>query len=297
MLLVKSSEIILKRRATRIMLESRLLTALREALGPLAHGAKIRKEGGMFIVELEEEGEAANRLRNVFGVHSLQMAVSVPSKIPDISEGCVKIGKEFRRGSSFALRVKRIGSHQFTSNDVANIVGKEVKERCKLKVDLDNPDNVIYISVREKTYISKGRITGVGGFPVGSQGAFVFVVSPRDPFLAGWMAMKKGGALILLAAYSDGKGRKRLEKMAKFLEWWHVGKKMMVFFVKMKKLDRRALAAAGKRLAGKERANGVVFPQNDIRTALLFPNILFPLVGFEDGEVKKIEKDILKRVQ
>jgi len=67
---------------------------------------------------------------------------------------------------SFAVRCERIGSHSFTSLDVARVIGQAVIDSyletrgVRLRVDLDNPDIELYALVRHNEVIIGVNTTG-----------------------------------------------------------------------------------------------------------------------------------------
>ncbi|WP_456371532.1 THUMP domain-containing protein [Methanocaldococcus sp.] len=66
--------------------------------------------------------------------------------------------KEFIKGKSFVVRCNRRGQHNFTSEELENIIGKYILDNFKnlnLKVDLKNWDFKVNIEIlQDKTYIS-----------------------------------------------------------------------------------------------------------------------------------------------
>lgn len=111
MLMVKYSEILLKSKMTRVMLERMLERNVRCALSGLSF--KLSRGGGVFLIESGEDRECAERLKKVFGVVYVSVCDAVPAEVDVIAEKCVEIGGKFRRDSSFAIRARRVGGAQF----------------------------------------------------------------------------------------------------------------------------------------------------------------------------------------
>ena len=100
---------------------------------------------------------------------------------------------------SFAIRATRTGNHDFTSQDIAIIVGNAVVKETKASVDLNNPDFELFIEVRQEyTYIFIEKYAGPGGMPVGSQGCVLSLIDTKKDILASWYLMKRGCKIIFL---------------------------------------------------------------------------------------------------
>ncbi|MDK2782236.1 MAG: tRNA acetyltransferase [Archaeoglobi archaeon] len=65
-----------------------------------------------------------------------------------IAEICGKVAGEIPPGSSFAVRVKRRGKHDFSSKDIENLAGAEIlKRREDLRVNLSAPDFIVKVEI------------------------------------------------------------------------------------------------------------------------------------------------------
>ncbi|ABL79167.1 SPOUT family RNA methylase [Thermofilum pendens] len=77
------------------------------------------------------------------------------ASIEEIVRCAVGISAGISREESFAVRTVRRGSHGFTSLDVNVAVGSAVKEATGARVDLENPDKVIFVQIlQDKAYLS-----------------------------------------------------------------------------------------------------------------------------------------------
>ncbi|MFP4143228.1 MAG: THUMP domain-containing protein [Thermoplasmata archaeon] len=111
-------------------------------------------------------------------------------------------GREFARDiyGSFAIRARRTGVHDFSSQDVEAEVGEAVlQEYPNLEVDLDDPENELHIEVRHSdTYVFTETKDAPGGLPVGSQGKVAAYVKDERDFLAAWLIMRRGARLYVI---------------------------------------------------------------------------------------------------
>ncbi|QLJ52297.1 MAG: thiamine biosynthesis protein ThiI [Candidatus Fermentimicrarchaeum limneticum] len=256
MLLVRYSEIMLKSRMTRVILGRMLERNIRVALG--RRRLKVGRDGGLFYIETEDEQECADRLRKVFGVAYISVCEVVPAEVEGIAKKCVEIGREFRSGSSFAIRARRVGEHPFSSTEICVETGRRMLEELrnrKLKVDLEEPDEEVFVYVRERrAFISRGRVKAYGGMPIGSQGKVVAMINNRNSYLAAWMMMRRGCELI--AVFSTKRGEGLAEKLME----WHIGRDMGMHDLRKKhaKLDGKRLLMEAGRIARESGALGVV---------------------------------------
>lgn len=153
------------------------------------------------------EGEAdPNLLKKIFGIVSFSEVERVP--LQDLASSvisyCHMTG--MKKAKTFAVRVKRVGSHPFTSQEIAARCGDIIrKEFPHLKVNLASPDKELYIEIRgDDCYLYDSVIQGAGGLPQGVEGTIVALLSGGiDSPVAAWMMMKRGCRVIPLYVHLD----------------------------------------------------------------------------------------------
>jgi len=153
-----------------------------------------RIDWGRFYLECQDD--FSKILTKIFGVHEILETEHLELKdLKSMGEKIRDIYCEDVRDKKFAVEVKRVGQHSFTSRDVAIVIGDMLRE-CGGKVDLENPDIKIYVEIRGyDVYVSddKKRFRGVGGFPIGSSEKVLVLFSGGfDSTVATWMLMRKG---------------------------------------------------------------------------------------------------------
>ena len=160
---------------------------------------------GRIVVRTGSAVKAAFRLAKVFGVSSVSPAFETSSRLGDIVDKSVFLAdKVLKDGGSFAVECRRVGEHPYSSGDVCREVGRRVLEVFGedrgLRVDLDAPDVRLGVEVRdEKAYVYDEVVEGVGGFPLGSQGRAVGLLSGGvDSAVAAWLVMKRGAPVIMV---------------------------------------------------------------------------------------------------
>jgi thiamine biosynthesis protein ThiI len=103
--------------------------------------------------------------------------------------------REQLEGKTFCVRIKRAGNHDFTSHDAEVYMGGGLlKETGATGVSLKNPDVVVHAELRnDKVQVVKQRIPGLGGFPLGSQGDILSLISGGfDSTVASYLLTRRG---------------------------------------------------------------------------------------------------------
>ena len=193
--IVRYSEIGLKGPKKRSEMERRLITNIRSALDNM--DIKITKERGRLFVEALNESDAMRvqeLLSHVFGIKSFSKCKKVKfPALDDLIDLSVKEFRDFVKEKKFAVRVRRTGDHDFSSIQVERLLGERLYPFSS-GVNLKNPEAEIQMEIRENTaYLYNEIIQGPGGFPIGTQGRMVSLVSGGiDSPVASWMLMKRG---------------------------------------------------------------------------------------------------------
>jgi thiamine biosynthesis protein ThiI len=168
------------------------------------HKYQISKDSArvFFFFNNKDIPSAIKTLKNAFGVHSISPTIRTSNRLKNITERTIEVANEvLKKNDSFALRVKRSGSHDYTSMEVARIVGKAILDRfpeLNLKVNLTNPKKQIYIEVRgEFTYIFSQVIKSKwGGLPIEPQKKMLVMdVGRLNDLIAGFLLLRRGGEI------------------------------------------------------------------------------------------------------
>jgi thiamine biosynthesis protein ThiI len=189
--LVRYGEIFLKSEPVRKIYEKILVRNIKRALKREGVEFTIRRERGRIFINGNVE-KIKETLKNVFGIVSFSPCYHLETCDIEKIKEFIKSNYEkwINPEQTFAIRAKRVGTHEYTSKDLEREIGKVVDR----KVNLDNPDVTIFIEVREKdTYIYTQIIKGLGGMPVGSSGKVLSLLSGGiDSPVASFLAMKRG---------------------------------------------------------------------------------------------------------
>lgn len=203
--LVRFGEIGIKSKQTRRRMTQYLVNHLRSALEeqniPFSN---IRNDYSRIFIETKDTTHSAAIAARVFGVVSVSPVVTTSADIEQILQMGEYLAKiTLNKGTSFAARARRIGTHDYTSQELAGLLGERILDNnpnLELSVDLNNPNHTIYVEVRDEiAYIFTEIIQGVGGMPTGSQGKVICTVSTGlDSPIAAYKIMKRGAIPIFV---------------------------------------------------------------------------------------------------
>ncbi|MFW9846955.1 MAG: tRNA uracil 4-sulfurtransferase ThiI [Candidatus Thorarchaeota archaeon] len=197
--LVRYGEIGIKSKQTRKRMEALLISHIKSALREKEVAfSNIRREYGRIFIATANAGEVAKVASKIFGVVSVSPVVVAAANMESIIDIGISLAKsQFENAKSFAVGARRIGTHDFSSQDVREKLGAAIMTRMKdsnLSVNLSSPDQSIYVEVRnDRGYLFTETIDGVGGMPTGSQGKVVCTLSSGlDSPIAAFKVMKRG---------------------------------------------------------------------------------------------------------
>jgi thiamine biosynthesis protein ThiI len=200
LIIVRYGEIALKAKQTRRRFESTLVNNIKDALETKNIENKLIREWGRIYIYTDQIEKCKNVLKNIFGISSISPSIKINSRINDISKIAISISKEkIDCKKSFAIRVNRIGEHDYTSQDVAVKIGSEIVRETKASVDLTKPDFELFIEIRnDKAYLFIEKIRGYGGMPIGTQGNILAIIDSPNSLLASWYLIHRGCKPIFL---------------------------------------------------------------------------------------------------
>ncbi len=196
-IIARYSEIGLKSAPVRRRFENQLRDNAVTMLMEDGVEALVEKQGSRLFIEAEDIDRAVASLRKVFGVASLSVAEETTSSMEDICALAAEYSKpRLSEGQSFAVKARREGSQGYTSMDVGREAGSAIflaNEDKGVRVDLTDPDVVIYVEVRDnRAYVFSDYTRCHAGLPVGSQGKVLCVVDDDRGLASAWLMMKRG---------------------------------------------------------------------------------------------------------
>ena len=201
-LLVRFGEIALKSRFVRRQLRDRLVANIQDLYAAEGVECITEADEARIYVHADDQTRSRSILTRVFGVVSISPAAEGHADLDTLRRLVLDaVGREAPApGTTFAIRARRVGSHPFTSQDLARELGAAVLEaHPDLKVDLTRPGAEIHVEVRQnRGFVFRDIWPGPGGLPLGSQGRALAQVEDDSGMVAAWMAMKRGCRIVVV---------------------------------------------------------------------------------------------------
>ena len=198
--LIKYAEIAIKGK-NRYLFEDALVSQMNHALKKVDGTFHIRKEQGRIYVEMEGEYDydgAVEALQHVFGIVGICPVVLLEDEGFDALAGeVIRYIDEVYPDKHFTFKVnarRARKNYPLESMEINASVGEKILQAFpEIRVDVHNPDVMLYIEVREHIYIYSIEIPGPGGMPVGTNGKAMLLLSGGiDSPVAGFMVAKRG---------------------------------------------------------------------------------------------------------
>jgi thiamine biosynthesis protein ThiI len=151
---------------------------------------------------------------------------TVKEYIPQFIAGCRTFKADARRSDKrFPLKSPQISAE----------VGGAVLETVRgIKVDVNHPDIVVMVEIREEyAYVHAGKFAGAGGMPQGSSGRGLLLLSGGiDSPVAGYMMAKRGVEIEALHfesfPYTSERAREKVLELARILSEYTSGIKVHI---------------------------------------------------------------------
>lgn len=209
-ILVRYGEIALKG-LNRPIFEEKLVNNIKKSLYGLGKIEIIRSQARVYIEPANDDydfDEAIQRLCKVFGIVSVSKVWKIDTDYEKIREFSLELAQELVKKNgykTFKVETKR-GNKRFPmqSPEVSSEVGGYILENIpSLTVDVNNPSFIIYLEIRENSYVYSEIIPANGGMPIGTNGKAVLLLSGGiDSPVAGWMIAKRGVDIEAVHFYS-----------------------------------------------------------------------------------------------
>ncbi|MBR5315790.1 MAG: tRNA 4-thiouridine(8) synthase ThiI, partial [Firmicutes bacterium] len=192
---------------------------------------EVKRQEGLIFVRADKEIDTDHLVRQiakVFGVASISQAVEAPSNLDAIGEEAVKYMMnliETKGVQTFKVEAKRADKNfPVKSPEIGRIIGAKVLIGCKvLRVDVHNPDVLLYVDVRhDRSYIYMDKIAGFGGLPLGTNGKGMVLLSGGiDSPVAAWMMAKRGMMIEAVHfhsyPYTSPRAQEKVEDLARIV--------------------------------------------------------------------------------
>lgn len=281
----------------------------------------------MFINAKEEDIDSIIEiLKNIYGIYEIVVAYMINNKnINVILDSSLEVIKQNDFKTFKVVTNRSDKSFEIHSMDLSKMVGGHILKNIKnINVDVHNPDVILNIEIRkDNVYLSTSGIKGLGGYPVGTLGKALLMLSGGiDSPVAGYLTLKRGVKLDYIyfesRPHTSIEARNKVIELAKKLEKYSFkGKLYIVNFTKIqetiyKNLDETYLITIMRRMMYKiahskaksikalALVNGESIGQVASQTlsSMLAVNevtnfpVLRPLCSFDKQEIIEISKKI-----
>lgn len=157
----------------------------------------IHKDISRMYIEFSDSelDEVLGRINNIFGIHEYVVAYKVDTDVEGIKENVLNIMKNMKF-STFKVETKRSDKRfPIPSLDFSRQLGGLIlKSIDGVKVDVHNPEILLNVEIRDYyTYIYTNNYSGLGGYPNGTLGNAILMLSGGiDSPVAGYLTLKRG---------------------------------------------------------------------------------------------------------
>ena len=154
-------------------------------------------KGRMFVsLNRDNFSEVVKKLQNVFGIHEIVIGYKLENTdLTIIKDNLLELAskKEFR---TFKVETKRSDKdYPLNSMEISRTLGAHLLKNINaISVDVHNPELHINVEIRKNACIIYfDRYNGIGGYPVGTLGKGLLMLSGGiDSPVAGYLAIKRG---------------------------------------------------------------------------------------------------------
>ncbi len=192
----------------------------------------LHKNSGRYIVDGFDENdtdEIVEKLKKVFGIHSLSVAIETATDLDSIFEAAKEVCPS---EGTFKVDTHRADKkYPLTSIEISKEIGGRLLENNpKLVVDVKNPKSYVYVDVRENgtALVFGDFFEGANGMPVGTAGKGLLLISGGiDSPVAGHMMAKRGMKIDCLHfhsyPYTNMQAKEKVIELARILSNYTVG--------------------------------------------------------------------------
>ena len=328
-ILIKNGELALKG-MNRASFEDVLIKNIKRKLSSLG-GIKVVKAQSTIALYGADDGfdmnEAVRRMSKVFGIAGFSRAAVTEKNMDDILKTVVIYLKdELLKAKTFKVEAKRSDKRfPLKSPEICRDTGEYILNAFPhLKVDVNSPDIVVTVEVRDNNaYVRGAQLRGAGGMPVGTGGRAVILISGGiDSPVAAWMMAKRGVELVAVhfAAppyTSEQAEEKVMTLLSKVSEYSGKIPTFVVNFTKaqeeiMKNCDeeyftvimRRMMMKTAEKIAEKENCSALITGESlgqvasqtiyalGCTDAATYLPVLRPCIGMDKDEIVRISRSI-----
>jgi thiamine biosynthesis protein ThiI len=157
-----------------------------------------RDRGKVFVDAGYETEEIIKDIKNIFGIAMISPCVKISTELEEIKKAVIEVVKEEinkKEIRTFKIAASRADKkYNMNSIEINKLLGGVVLDNFEnIKVDVHNPDLMIYVDIRSFCYIATEKIKGAGGLPLGTNGEGIVLLSGGiDSPVAAYMMARRG---------------------------------------------------------------------------------------------------------
>jgi len=220
-IMIKYGELTTKKSNRKLFINALHNNILNKLAGMNVH---IIKDISRMYIEFNQEdlNDILKKINHVFGIHSYLVSYKLKSDINDINTTILNIISSINF-KTFKVETKRSDKNfPILSTDFSKKIGGLIlKNKNDIKVDVHNPEITFHIEIRsDYTYIYMNEYSGIGGYPVGTLGKGLLMLSGGiDSPVSGYLALKRG--IKIDAVYFEAIPHTSLEARDKVIQLSH----------------------------------------------------------------------------
>ncbi|WP_321315350.1 tRNA uracil 4-sulfurtransferase ThiI [Halarcobacter sp.] len=192
-------EIMIKGTKAKRQMIDQLFANLKKILGRISEEIEYKKlfDKIEVVCPIDVVVEVRQKLLETSGIEVVLEAIQIDN-VTTLDEMKVIINEKMShviQDKTFVVRAKRTGQQEFKSTDIERTVGGYMlANNPSSKVDLRNPEVKINVElVHKQLNIITNKYQGVSGFPLGTQGDILSLMSGGfDSTVASYLTMKRG---------------------------------------------------------------------------------------------------------
>lgn len=326
--LIRLGEISLKG-LNRGFFEKKLKNNIKLKIHP--YHSMLKREKGRFYLYVDKacpEELVEKTLKTTFGFAGFSKAFVCEKNWDTIVEEAKKVimAEPFKCGTgTFKVEARRADkAFELTSYQIeAQLGGVVLDTYPDMKVDVHNPQKILYVEIREQAYMYTSPISGLGGLPVGCAGKGLLLLSGGiDSPVAGFKMAKRGlhqDCLYFHAyPYTSNQALEKVKELAKIIAPYLSGTNLHIInfteaelwirdhsreeehTLMMRACMMKVANAIAKRNECKVLVTGEALGQVASQTleSMCFTNtmseipVLRPLIGMDKGEIIDVARSI-----
>lgn len=177
------------------------------------------EDSGRWFIESSNLPEVIGRVKNIFGVMEVCIVHEIENSMDAIGDEALRVLKE-TGAKTFKVETNR-ANKQFPLNsmEVSREIGAYILKRLdSVSVNVKNPEFLVHIEIRNKSYVIAKKIKAVGGLPYGMNGSTMLMLSGGiDSPVAGYLMARRGVELNAVYYHSPPYTSERAKEKVKML--------------------------------------------------------------------------------